>query len=305
MATSTTGRRGWVQNALARGILGLALALPYPLRVALVGWIVVTVVAPFAGWKTRILNNLDYAMPEVPVAEKRRIARGVADNFGRTLIEIYSGEAFVERAQSSIIDGPGMAALKEARAAGRPIILVTAHMGNYDAVRGKLSREGFPMGALYRPMSNLRFNAHYVKAISTIADPVFPTDARGITKLVKLLKSGGVIGIVADVASRRAPLLEFFDRPAHTPLSSAEWALKYDALLVPVFGIRQPDGLTFRIEVQDPIPHTTPEAMMQTYNDVVERFARKHPEQWFWIHKRWKLSDAAKAGISADEQPPA
>ena len=293
-----------MQNALARGILSLALVLPYRMRVPLVGWIVATVVAPLAGWKSRVLNNLDYAMPELPMAERRLIARRVADNFGRTLIEIYSGKDFVERTRNSVVDGPGMAIIKEARAAGRPIILVTAHMGNYDAVRGKLSREGFPMGALYRPMSNARFNEHYVKAISTIAAPVFPTDGRGITKLVKLLKSGGVIGIVADVASRRAPLLTFFDRPAHTPLSSAEWALKYDALLVPVFGIRQPDGLTFRIEVQDPIPHSTPDVMMQAYNDVVEDFARAHPEQWFWIHKRWKLSKEALAEISADAQPP-
>lgn len=293
-----------MQNALARGILGLALVLPYRLRVPLVGWIVATFVAPFAGWKARILNNLDYAMPELPVAERRRIARRVSDNFGRTLIEIYSGEAFVDRVRTSTIEGTGMAALSEAREAGRPIILVTAHLGNYDSVRGKLSREGFPMGALYRPMSNAAFNEHYVKAISTIAAPVFPTDGRGITKLVRLLKSGGVIGIVADVASRRAPLLRFFDRPAHTPLSSAEWALKYDALLVPVFGIRQPDGLTFRIQVEDPIVHSTPEVMMQSYNDVVEAVARAHPDQWFWIHKRWKLSKQAEAEISADAQPP-
>ena len=304
MATGTTGWRDWVQNALARGILGLALVLPYRMRVPLVGWIVATVVAPFAGWKARVLNNLDYAMPELQMAERRRIARRVADNFGRTLIEIYSGEGFVERTRNSTIEGPGMAALSQARADDRPIILVTAHLGNYDAVRGKLSREGFPMGALYRPMSNAAFNAHYVQAISTIADPVFPTDGRGITRLVKLLKSGGIIGIVADVASRKAPLLQFFDRPAHTPLSSAEWALKYDALLVPVFGIRQPDGLTFRIQVEDPIAHSTPDVMMQIYNDVVEAVARAHPEQWFWIHKRWKLSKEAKAEISADAQPP-
>ncbi|NND21329.1 MAG: lysophospholipid acyltransferase family protein, partial [Silicimonas sp.] len=91
-----------------------------------------------------------------------------------------------------------------------------------------------------------------------------------------------------DVGSRKAPLLQFFDRPAHTPVSAAEWALKYDAVMIPIFGLRQPDGLSFRIHVADPIPPGTPEAMMQRYNDTVEQIVRQDPDQWFWIHKRWK-----------------
>ena len=299
MAEGNTDRRAWVQNFLARLVLGAALLLPYKVRVPLVGWVVSRIVAPIAGYKTRIAQNLSHAMPGLSEAERRRIMTQVSDNFGRTLIEIYSGEDFVERARASTVEGPGLAALNEARAANRPIILVTAHFGNYDAVRGKLSREGFPMGALYRPMDNAAFNAHYVKAISTIASPVFPTTGRGITSLIKHLKAGGVIGIVADVASTRAPLLTFFDKPAHTPLSAADWALKYDALLVPVFGIRQEDGLTFRLRVEDPIAHSTSDEMMQAYNDVVEAVAREHPDQWFWIHRRWKLSPQAQRAINA------
>ena len=303
MAESKSMARAWIQNALARLVLGAALLLPYRLRVPLVGKIVAHVVAPLAGWKKRIAENLTYVMPELGAAERKAIIREVSDNFGRTLIEIYSGEAFVERTRASTIEGPGVAALNEARREGRPIILVTAHFGNYDAVRGKLSREGFPMGALYRPMDNAAFNAHYVKAISTIAEPVFPTTGRGITSLVKHLRAGGVIGVVADVASRKAPLLTFFGKPAHTPLSVAEWALKYDALLVPVFGIRGEDGLTFRLVVETPIAHSTPDAMMQDYNDVVEAVAREYPGQWFWIHRRWKLSHLAQQAINAGAPP--
>ena len=75
--------------------------------------------------------------------------------------------------------------------------------------------------------------------------------------------------------------------------------MKYDALLVPVFGIRQEDGLTFHLRVEAPIAHATPDAMMQAYNDVVERVAREHPDQWFWIHRRWKLSPQAQQAITA------
>ena len=137
-------------------------------------------------------------------------------------------------------------------------------------------------------MSNTRFNDHYVRAISQISAPVFPTDGRGIISLVKHLKAGGVIGIVADVGSRRAPVLKFFGIDAHTPLSAAEWALKYDAEMIPIFGIRQPDGCSFALHVEDPIAPSTAEEMMQRYNDIVEGIVRDKPDQWFWIHNRWK-----------------
>ena len=289
MATGGTSITDRVQNLFARAVLGGALLLPYRFRVALVGWVVSQIVAPVAGWRKRIRDNLDYVAPEMPRIERERIVRRVADNVGRTLIEIYSGEEFVAYTKSSDLTGPGVAALKAAREAGKPIVLATAHLGNYDAVRGKLSREGYPMAALYRPMKNAAFNAHYLNAISTIAEPVYPTGGRGITSLVKHLKSGGIIGIVADVGSRKAPLLSFFGKPAHTPISAAEWAVKYDAVMIPIFGIRCDDGFSFRIEVADAIPLGDPTEMMQQYNDTVEKIVRAHPDQWFWIHRRWKL----------------
>ncbi len=289
MATGRTSFKDRVQNLFARAVLGGALLLPYRFRVSFVGWVMSQVVAPLAGWRKRIRDNLDHVAPEMPRKERERIVRRVANNAGRTLIEIYSGEEFIAYTKSSDLTGPGVAALKAARDAGKPIVLATAHLGNYDAVRGKLSREGYPMAALYRPMENDAFNAHYLDAISKIAEPVYPTDGRGVTSLVKHLKAGGIIGIVADVGSTKAPLLSFFGKPAHTPLSAAEWAVKYQAVLIPIFGIRGDDGFNFRIEVADPIPLGAPEDMMQSYNDTVEAVVRAHPEQWFWIHRRWKL----------------
>ena len=293
-----------IKDALARTLLGATMYLPYAKRVACVGWVVSNVVAPLAGWRKRVTNNLAYVAPELSPSETKAIASKVCNNVGRTLIEIYSGDEFVERVVKSEIGGPGQQALEQARADKRACVLVTAHLGNYDAVRGKLSREGYPMAALYRPMDNEGFNTHYVNAISKVAEPVYPTDARGITSLVRHLKEGGNIGIVADVGSVKAPLLEFYGKPAHTPLSAAEWALKYNAMMIPVFGIRKQDGLNFRIHVADPIPHSTPEVMMQAYNDVVEGIVRTHINQWFWVHRRWKLHQNVKASLSADAQPP-
>lgn len=277
-----------VQNIAAQSVLRGALLLPYETRVRLVGWLVQTVLAPLSGWNKRVRANLDLVAPDMPEAEKNRIAARVANNVGRTLIEIYSGDAFLDRVRDAPQSGPGIEAINEAKKQGRPIVLLTAHIGNYDAVRGAFAQAGHEMAALYKPMRNTGFNDHYVEAVEQIASPVYPTTSRGIASLISHLKKGGTIGIVGDIGSTKAPLLTFFGQPAHTPVSAAEWALKYDALLVPIYGLRQSDGLTFQIIADAPIPHGDPEEMMQAYNDSVEAITRAHMDQWFWIHKRWK-----------------
>ncbi len=287
-----------IVNAAARLTLSAALLLPYRARLSAFGWVFAHFAAPLAGWRKRVDNNLKIAMPELSFAERAALSRKVPENVGRTLIEIYSGDAFLRQVAESPRTGPGREALEAAQAAGKPAILITAHLGNYDAVRGTLSRQGYPIGALYKPMSNRLFNAHYVDAISAIGEPVFPTDRKGIAGLVRHLKNGGLLGIVGDVGSTKAPVLSFFGKPAHTPLSAAEWALAQDALLIPVFGIRQPDGVSFEIRIEEPIPHSTAARMMQDYNDIVESIVREDPGQWFWIHNRWKLSPKADQMIA-------
>jgi KDO2-lipid IV(A) lauroyltransferase len=84
------------------------------------------------------------------------------------------------------------------------------------------------------------------------------------------------------------PALPFFGKPAPTALSAAELALKYDGLLVPIYGIRQPDGLSFTIRVEDPVPPSDPETMTRALNASLEALVRQHMDQWFWIHRRWK-----------------
>ncbi|MEM9971346.1 MAG: lauroyl acyltransferase [Pseudomonadota bacterium] len=290
--------KDWFHNAAARTILRAALIVPYAARVRLVGWTMTHLVAPFTGWRKRIRENLALALPDLPEAEVQRIVRAVPNNVGRTLIEIYSGHEFLARVAQSPRVGPGVDALEKALAAGKPLVLLTAHLGNYDAVRGTLSQQGLKLGALYKPMENAAFNEHYVQAISTIASPVFPTDGRGIKSLVRHLKDGGAIGIVGDVGSTKAPVLQFFGHDAGTPLSAAEWALKYDAEVIPIYGIRQPDGLSFELFIDVPIARGTAQDMMQKFNDSVEAVVRDNLDQWFWIHRRWKTLRRKRAAAT-------
>jgi len=275
-------------NLFLRGLIGLALSLPYDTRVRLMGWLVERVVSPLAGYPKRIRNNLAHVMPDLPEAEIARLTRAVPNNAGRTLIELYSGQHFVDRAAQAPISGPGFEKLEAARLAGRPVILVTGHFGNYDVSRANLIAKGHNMGALYRRMSNPWFNAHYVASISKIGEPLFEQGRKGMTQMVRHIKAGGVLGILTDLHAHGGARLDFFGKPAITSLVTAELALKFDAALIPVYAIRQPDGLSFEIVVQDEIPHSDPETMTQAVNDGLEALVRENMHQWFWIHRRWK-----------------
>ncbi|VDC32984.1 Lipid A biosynthesis lauroyl acyltransferase [Pseudogemmobacter humi] len=278
----------WLQDRLFRVLIGGLLRLPYRIRVPLCGWLVSKVVAPLAGYRRRIRNNLALVRPDLSREEVERIVRAVPDNVGRTLIEIYSGQEFVARAAALPLTGEGVAALEQAHRENRPVILVTAHFGNYDASRAALIARGYPVGALYMNMSNAAFNAHYVKAISAIGTPLFPRGREGLAGMVKFLRKGGMLGMLIDQHMRSGVLLPFFGHEAQTALSAAELALKYDALCVPVYALRQQDGLSFEVIVEAPVPHGDPVAMTQALNDSLERLVRRHMGQWFWIHKRWK-----------------
>ncbi|NNK78835.1 MAG: lysophospholipid acyltransferase family protein [Litoreibacter sp.] len=278
----------FLTNLVLRAIIGLALALPYRLRVPMTGWIVSRLVAPLAGYSRRIRENLAHVCPDVPEAEVERLIRAVPNNAGRTLIEIYSGKGFTDRFAHAPLTGPGVAALEAAHTENRPVILVTGHIGNYDAPRAALIAKGFRVGALYRQMNNPYFNAHYEAAISMIGTPIFPKTRKGLGSMVRYLREGNMIGLLLDNFIIDGADLTFFGKTAPTALSAAEMALKYDALLVPVYGIRQENGFDFEVICEAPIPPSEPVEMTQALNDSLEALVRKHMDQWFWIHRRWK-----------------
>lgn len=275
-------------NLAARGLIGLALVLPYRTRLAFLGWLMRRVIGPFAGYGTRARENLALIWPDRPEAERDAIAEAALDNAGRTLIENYSTRAFTARARTIEPEGPGYGALIAARNDKRPVILVSGHFGNYEAARAALVARGFDIGGLYRNLSNRYFNAHYVRTMQAFGGPVFPQGRAGTAGFVRHLKDGGQLVLLFDQDVPGAPVLPFLGHPARTALSAAELALRLRAELIPFFATRQPDGMSFRVELDAPIPHSDPETMMLQVTQALETRVTAHPGQWFWIHRRWK-----------------
>lgn len=277
-----------LEYALIRAIIGAVHLMPYRRRLSAMGWIMQHLIAPAAGYNRRVLDNLALVMPELPEQQRKAMTGKTVNNIGRMLAEMFSPKEFSELARAVPLEGAGLAAIDAARQSGKPVIFLSGHFGNYDVVRAALINRGFNLGGLYRHMNNPLFHDYYLNNISIIGTPLFERGRKGFGQMLRHLKQGNALAALIDVRSGSGAPLTFFGKRAWTALSMAELALKYDALLVPCFAVRQADGINFKAVIEEPIPHSDPVQMTQRYNDILEAQVRENMDQWFWIHRRWK-----------------
>ena len=270
-------------------LLGTARLLPYVTRVKVTGWAAQWLVAPMTDIRKRVVSNLDYIFIDMAEEEKERIYRECVGNFGRLIIEILSKDQFFRRVPTFQLEGPGLMAIEQATREGRSVIVVSGHFGNFDTGRISLISRGYRVGAVYRRFNNKYFNAYYEKAVRRIGEPVFAKGRGGTNSLVRFIRKGGIVALLGDQYANEGADLEFMGKPAKTILSAARLAVRYNALLIPYYGIRKANGLDFRAVFEAPIKHGDPFEMTQLLNDSLERQVRAHPGQWFWIHNRWKI----------------
>lgn len=287
MPNSRRAWADWTIDRIVRAFVWTALRLPYERRVPMMGRLLVAF-GGVTGYRARAEEQLAFVFPDMPADRRRRIATAVLDNFGRASIENYATADQLARARRWDPHGPGLAPCEAARAAGRPILFVSGHFGNYQAARAAMNVRGYEMGGLYRLMNNPYSNAHYIASVEGVGGPAFPRDRRGLAGFVRNLREGGQGAILIDQYFGDGATLDFLGHPAPTALSAAEMALKYDCLLVPIYAERLENGLDFDVTLEAPVPHSDAETMTQALNDSLAARVRARPEQWFWVHRRWK-----------------
>ena len=269
-------------------LLGVLNLMPYRLRVRFGGWVFARLVAPGAGYRTRVQDNLRLIYPDMSEEQRASTVAATLRNIGRIIIELRSPMGLRKQALAAPVQGPGWDAMLEARKEGRPVILVSGHFGNYDVIRAGTIARGFRVGGIYRALNNPWFNRYYLRNISTIGEPLFERGRRGLGQMVRFLREGGTVAMLIDQHIQKGEPLVFMGQTALTALSAAEMALKYDALLVPCYGIRRADGLSFDAVFEAPIPHTTAVEMTQALNNSLQARIEQNIDHWFWIHRRWK-----------------
>ena len=278
----------YLGDFIIRGLIVACSVVPFELRGKLMGQILKSIIAPLSGYKKRAIDNLTYIYPQMGGAEKKRIADAVAVNAGRTFIENYDILTLKKMLKNCEIKGEGLAALEMAQASGKPVLFVTGHFGNFEAPRAALVAKGYQIGGLYRPMSNPYFNDHYSKNMHRLSGPVFEQGRRGTMGLLRHLKTGGMGVLLFDIYDSRGIEIPFLGKPAPTVTSAAEIALKTGAVIIPMFGLRREDSRLFDIILKAPITHSTALEMTVQMTKQLEEMVHDYPEQWFWIHRRWK-----------------
>ena len=280
--------QSWAMETLEWGglcLTRLILAPWGPLgRSRLIGWIGRRL-GPRLWFARRIQDNIDLVRPHYDAPTRRRITRGVMENFARTAIEYMDLPALFERSKAFPV--AGLEHLEAAKAAaGGKMIVVSAHYGNWEAVRAVAARHGAPLGIIYRAFNNRKMDDYSFGLITACGWPAFRKGAEGSKALFKHVRAGGGAMILVDQRLGGAPNLDFMGEPAETSLAAAQLALRLKAPLLPACAKRVGDG--FEITFEPPIAPTDPLEMSEQVNAVLGRWVDASPEQWFWLHRRWR-----------------
>ncbi len=272
---------------VVRALRALASVLPTPRLIDVAGAVGSRVTAWLPKIRRRILDNLTLVRPDLDAAARERIMREVGDNFARVGFEYERMDELA--ADPSLMDISGAEHVEAARAAGKGIVLVSAHFGNWEFVRLAARRLGAPSAIIYRAFNNPQFDAMAQPLIAKAGEPVLHKGRKGSRELLRHVKGGGVALILIDQRQTGSPLIPFLGREAETAVAAAELARRFGAALIPARARRLPDGRRFDVRFEAPIPHGDPIEMTRAANDRISSWIEEEPGQWLWIHRRWKL----------------
>ena len=237
--------------------------------------------------RIRFNREAKRVFPNMKRRARAKLGQDMGRHMGRTLFEIYHDAEFQNQHHKFRASGPGLVALKEAQAAGKGVIIVSGHFGQWEAVRAVIKMHGLESGAVYRPQKNRHYERRLLAGIEAGGKPILATGRVGTKALVRHLRGGGIISILLDEKYSEGVRIPFLGHDALTSLSAAQLALKYDIPMIAAYGIRTEGGNAFRVEFEAPIPHTDAITMTRAFNDSLSARIMTNPEQWYWMLRRW------------------
>ncbi|MEM6974479.1 MAG: lysophospholipid acyltransferase family protein [Pseudomonadota bacterium] len=237
--------------------------------------------------RARIDGNLDLIHPDWPMERRRRLIADCTDHFSRLVVEYLHLRRFVWQVTLEV---DGMHHLEAAAAEGRGVLIVTAHYGNWEAIRVACLRAGLPSGIIYRPFNNRYIDDHTLGLIVDAGTPVMQKGPKGLRSLARHLSRGGRALLLADQRTSHAPQIPFLGHPAETLTVAPALAQRTGALLVTARARRLDRRGRFHVRIEAPLPDGAPEDQMREVNRRIGAWIAEDPSQWFWLHHRWKLS---------------
>lgn len=255
---------------------------------------------PIVGMSKRINANIDLVRPHFDRATRRRIAMGVYNNFSRTSYEYaFLDHLFRDAADSRVEGLEHFHAAREA--AGGRMVVASAHFGNWEAIRAVAAREGAPLGLIYRAFNNKLVDQHVNARMRELGWPVFRKGATGGRRMFKHVRAGHGALILVDQRLGGAPIIDFMGRPAETSIAAAQLARTLKAPLITASAVRLPDD-SFVVRFDPPVTPDRPDAMMAEVNRRIEGWIEETPEQWLWVHRRWKVRKSGTRKFDAHRE---
>ena len=284
-----------------QGLRGLTQVLPLSAVRAIgsaLGWVAYRLLA---GQRRLTLTHLDYALGSTTSPEQRqRIARRVFLNLGQTAMEWMRLPGLSAASLQKLVTVEGAEHMREALAQGHGVIGITAHFGNWELIPLCLRALGFESGVLARRLRYPEYESFLIKARA--ARGVATLERGSLKDVTKLLRANAVVGMLPDqdMDSLEGLFVEFFGHPAHTPSGPAALSLMTGAPIVPGFMIREGDRFRFIIEPALAAPEAADRTqavaeLTRAWSRVVESYIRRYPDQWVWMHRRWKTQPAEGA----------
>jgi Kdo2-lipid IVA lauroyltransferase/acyltransferase len=274
-------------------ILGL---LPRPVARAVGITLGLTVYAVHGRLRHVALRNLTLAFPEMSNAERRRLVRGEFISLGRQLAEVCLFPRYTRENVSRVVVYDGFENFERAYARGKGVLYLTGHLGAWELSAFTHALNGHPLSIVMRSLDNPFIDALLQKYRTMHGNRTVDKDdfVRG---LLAAMRAGEAVGILMDtnMTPPQGIFVDFFGIPACTASGLARIALRTDAAVVPVFTLWDAKLRKYRLRFDPALElirsgdnEADIVANTAKFTSVIEGFIRRYPDQWLWVHRRWK-----------------
>jgi KDO2-lipid IV(A) lauroyltransferase len=251
------------------------------------------------------MRNLSMVFPEKAEAERTRILRGVFTSLGRQLAELCQFPRYRLENIDQVVVYDGLENYERAYARGKGVLFLTGHFGGWELSAFAHSIHGHWVNVVMRPMDNPYLDRLLQRYRTLHGNKVVPKDdfVRG---LLAAMKAGETVGILMDtnMTPPQGVFVDFFGIPACTASGLARIAMRTDAAVVPGFTIWDESLGKYRLRFDPAVElvrtgdlESDIVANTQKFTKVIEEYVRKYPEQWLWVHRRWKTRPEGEAPL--------
>jgi KDO2-lipid IV(A) lauroyltransferase len=251
------------------------------------------------------MRNLALAFPNTSRGERRRILRGEYISLGRQFAEVCLFPHYTRENVGEVVIYDGLENYERAFARGKGVLFLTGHLGGWELSAFAHSLQGHPLSIVMRSLDNPRVD-HLIQSYRTRHGNRTVDKDDFVRGLLAAMRNGEVVGILMDtnMTPPQGVFVDFFGIPAYTASGLARIALRTDAAVVPTFTVWKPELRKYTLRFDPAVElirsgdnENDVVANTAKFTKVIEDYVRRYPEQWLWVHRRWKTRPEGEAPL--------